>query len=180
MPLTYRLTQVLDYLRAERDDPPVIPPDAAAVLNEPMLHQFRILQTGDQRHLLRVHRYLVSHAADPDTVVAGLLHDVGKGCMKCRITVIDRAVHVLLSTWARPAYMRWARSDSPSERFRSLHRLANHPARGALAALQAGYNPRISELIRHHERGGDPTDTQLALLREADRMADARWNKARP
>jgi hypothetical protein len=171
MRLPYRVRQAVYYLRADRQTPPVIPADALALLTEPMAHQFRILSPGEQRHLLRVYRYLKAHDAQADTTTAGLIHDVGKGCMKCRITVVDRGAHVLLSRFAPGAYRRFADMETAPVRLRGLHRLANHPARGALAAEQAGYNARVCRLIRDHEAGGDPGDPELRMLRIADATA---------
>ncbi|MCO5228767.1 MAG: hypothetical protein M9934_10865 [Thermomicrobiales bacterium] len=62
-----------------------------------MAHQFRILPNGDQRHLVAVYQRLLNETDDDDTITAGLIHDVGKACAKCRITLIDRGFHVILS-----------------------------------------------------------------------------------
>lgn len=170
--LPYRLQQASMYARASRADAPELPEDALERLSEPMAHQFRILATSDQQHLIRVYTWLLERGADDDTITAGLIHDVGKACAKCRITVIDRGLHVILSRFAGPVYRRFARIGTAPELVRGLHRLANHPERGALAATQAGYNERVVELIRFHESGGDPNDTQLKLLRQADNTAE--------
>lgn len=166
--LSYRLHQVRDYADAAHAEPPAIPEDALQCLNEPMLHQFRILPVGDQQHLLAVHRRLVAVGADDDTITAGLIHDVGKACAKCRITMLDRTLHVLLPKVAAGPYRQFARKETAPGWCRGLHRLANHAERGALAAEQAGYNARVIELVRCHEQGGDPDDKQLMLLRQAD------------
>jgi hypothetical protein len=173
-----RARQVIHYLRADRQSPPVVPPDAMALLTEPMAHQFGILTPGDQRHLLRVYRYLRAHGAHEDTVTAGLIHDVGKGCMKCTITVVDRAAHVVLKSMLPGPYRLFAARETAPEALRSIHRLANHAARGALAAGQAGYNDRVCFLVRYHERGGDPDDAELNLLRRADDTAGAEYDMA--
>lgn len=175
MRIRYRIRQALSYVRANRSDPPAMHPEAMAVLNEPMLHQFRILQPGDQRHLLNVYRFLADHGAEVDTITAGLIHDVGKGCMKCRITVLDRTAHVLLGRFLSGPYRRFAARDDVPGRLRGLHRLASHPRRGALAAQQAGYNERVCDLILHHEQGESNADEELRLLRHADDQADAMY-----
>jgi hypothetical protein len=146
--------------------------DVCALLSEPMAQQFRILSPGDQRHLLRVYRYLKAHGAHDDTVTAGLIHDVGKGCMKCNITVLDRCAHVFFNRVVPPGpYRLFAARETAPKALRSVHRLANHASRGALAAKQAGYNERVCWLIRHHESGGNPNDPELRLLRAADDTA---------
>lgn len=141
-----------------------------------MRGQFRLLPPGDQRHLLRVYRYLVAHGADEDTLTAGLVHDVGKACRRCSITIAHRTVHVLLGNYLPGLYRRFAAMEGVPEVLRSLHVLATHPRRGAIAARQAGYNPRVCQLIRDHESGGDRDDAALALLRMADESADASWD----
>lgn len=171
MTLPYRIRQFLNVARANRQHPPEIPDDARALLSEPMEHQFRILPPVDQSHLLDVYGYLVAHGAEQNTVTAGLIHDVGKACMKCNITVVDRAAHVLLSRFVPGIYRLFAQRERVSGRLMGLHRLANHAARGALAADQAGYNERVCWLVQYHESGGDSSDPELQLLREADRVA---------
>lgn len=173
MKLPPRVRQLIYYARAERKQPPVLPADVLARLTEPMGIQFRILSPADQRHLLRVFRYLKMHGAEEDTAIAGLLHDVGKGCRKCDIGLVDRCAHVLLNRVIRRPYRMFARMEAPPHRLLGLHRLANHAERGALAARQAGYSERVSWLIEHHETGGGPTDTELQLLRRADDLAAA-------
>lgn len=170
--LPYRLQQVFAYTRSEAGTDPVLPQEALERLTAPMEHQFRILGTSDQEHLLRVYRTLVELDADEDTITAGLIHDVGKACAKCRITILDRGLHVILSRFAGPLYRRFAAIEAAPAPVRGLHRLANHAERGALAASQAGYNDRIVYLVRYHESGGDPHDKQLQLLRKADDMAE--------
>lgn len=176
MRLPYRAGQALFFAVAGRKAAPPLPPDAEALLNEAMFRQFRLLSPGDQRHLLRVYRYLLAHDADRDTVVAGLIHDVGKACRACRITILDRTLHVVLTRFLPGPYRRFARVQEPPRMLIGLHRLANHAQRGARAAELAGYNPRVCKLVRHHESGGDPADASLRLLREADDSADHTWD----
>lgn len=165
--LPYRLRQVRAY-SATRSDAPELPTDARNRLSEPMAHQFRILSVGDQRHLISVYERLVAEGATEDTITAGLIHDVGKACAKCHITVLDRGLHVILSRLARPPYRWFAQRETAPGWCRGLHRLANHAERGALAAQQAGYNERVVSLVRFHEGGGNANDAELALLRRVD------------
>lgn len=173
----YRARQVIYYTRADRQQPPDIPPDACARLTDAMNIQFRILSSGDQRHLLRVFRYLKAHGAPEDTITAGLLHDVGKACRKCNMGVVARCMHVFCSRFLSGPYRMFARVDSPPNRLLGLHRLANHAHRGAEAARQAGYSERVQWLIEHHERGGDDRDSDLQLLRQADDTAGADFDQ---
>lgn len=171
--LRYRLQQTVFYGR-QQAMAPEIPADALALLSPPMLHQFRILDPRDQQHLITVHRLLAEQQADEDVLTAGLIHDVGKACAKCRITVLDRGMHVIFSQFFKWPYKRFAAMEIPPAPLRGLHRLANHPERGALAAQQAGYNDRIVYLVLHHESGGNATDSGLQMLRQADNSAEAR------
>lgn len=170
--LPYRLQQVVRVASASSATIPSIPESASARLTEPMLHQFRILLVADQLHLLRVHNLLEEMGAEEDTIRAGLIHDVGKACAKCRITILDRALHVIFTSIAPWTYRKFAAIETAPGWIRGLHRLANHAERGALAASQAGYNDRVIELIRRHETGSDRNDAQLRLLRNADDLAE--------
>lgn len=169
--LPYRLRQVARIAAGAKTSEPDLPADVASRLTEPMLHQFRILPAIDQHHLLRTYTLLTETGAADDTITAGLIHDVGKACAKCRITLVDRGLHVILSRIAPWPYRRFASIEAAPALVRGLHRLANHPERGALAASQAGYNERIIELVRYHENDGDRSDDQLRLLRAADHEA---------
>ncbi len=169
--IAYRLHQVRRVATGATASAPELPADAARRLTEPMLHQFRILPAVDQHHLLRTYTLLVEMGAAEDTITAGLIHDVGKACAKCRISLLDRGLHVILSRFAPGPYRRLAAIEATPARVRGLHRLANHAERGALAASQAGYNERVIELVRYHESGGNESDEQLLLLRSADHKA---------
>ena len=176
MRLPYRAGQALYYVISSRRAAPAIPAEAEAIITEPLLLQFRILPAGDQRHLLRVYRYLVAHDADEDTTTAGLIHDVGKACRSCRITLLDRTLHVLFGKLIPGPYGWFSMWEEPPRFLTGLHRLANHARRGARAAELAGYNPRVCSLVLHHESGGDPEDDALRLLREADESANHTWD----
>ena len=171
-----RLRQVFFYARADRQEPPSLPIDVRERLTDAMEIQFRILSSGDQRHLLRVYRYLKTHGAEEHTITAGLLHDVGKACRKCKINVFHRSIHVFCIRVLRTPYSLFAQMESPPRRLIDLHRLANHARRGAVAAQQAGYNERIQWLIKHHESGDEIEDTQLQLLRRADAAAGPEYD----
>jgi hypothetical protein len=177
MRIFYRLQQTFSYLRNARRPAPALPPRADALLLPPMRAQFLMLPSGDQRHLLRVYHYLEAHGANVDTLTAGLIHDVGKACRRCRVTVAHRAAHVLCTRFARGPYRRFAAMENAPDPLRTMHILATHARRGARAAAQAGYNPRVCQLVRDHETGGDPDDAGLRLLRQADARAGAEWDR---
>lgn len=177
MRVLYRLRQTLSYLRNARRPAPSLPPAADALLLQAMREQFLMLPSGDQRHLLRVYHYLEAHGADVDTLTAGLIHDVGKACRRCHLTLAHRAAHVLLTRFLPGPYRRFTEMEDTPNLLRTMHILATHPRRGARAAAQAGYNPRVCQLVRDHESGGNPDDAGLRLLRQADARAGAEWDR---
>ena len=121
---------------------------------------FDQMHRADQRHGLDVVAAIRGAGqTDPDLLMAGLLHDSGKG----------RSLHI----WHRVAW-------SIAEPHRRLKRLAlkiptfrgafttmaRHADRSAELALAAGCSPRTADLIRHQS---DPSDKELvAALRTAD------------
>lgn len=172
MKLPSRLQQVLYYTSADRHDVPFLPVDVRARLTNQMAAQFAMLSSGDQHHLLRVYAFLKHAEAQDETITAGLIHDVGKACGRCTITIFDRGLHVVCSRIIPGLYDRFASISDPPERLLGVHRLANHARRGASAAAQCGYNDRICWLVLHHEARGSSiemeADPELNLLREAD------------
>ncbi len=130
----------------------------AGWLTGPQLALFDGMHPADQRHGLDVVAALRSAGhRDPDLLLAGLLHDLGKG----------QAIHL----WHRVAwsladhYGRWPRMialrlPTFTQAFATLDA---HADGSAELALTAGCSPRAAELIRHQ---AEPTDAELgrALL----------------
>ena len=127
-------------------------------LTPAQLQLFEEMHRADQRHGLDVVTTLrrAGHA-EPDLLIAGLLHDCGKG----------RSLHV----WHRVG---WSLSQRYGEGVRhALVRLPTfgrafatleaHADKSAEMALMAGCTPRTADLIRHQ---AEPTDRELgtALL----------------
>jgi hypothetical protein len=129
-----------------------------AWLTAPQLALFDAMHPADQRHGLDVVRALrAAGHDDADLLMAGLLHDCGKG----------RAIHV----WHRVA---WSLADHYGQRMRALAlhlptfasafvTLDAHADLSAELALEAGCSPRTAALIRHQ---AEPIDAELgqALL----------------
>jgi hypothetical protein len=124
-------------------------------LTPAQLELFEEMHRADQRHGLHVVVTLrrAGHS-EPDLLIAGLLHDCGKG----------RSLHV----WHRVG---WSLSQRYGEGVR--HALVRLPTfRGAFATLEAhadksaemalvaGCSPRTADLIRHQD---DPTDADLGV-----------------
>lgn len=121
---------------------------------------FRAMHRCDQRHSLDVLAALrVVGATEPDLLLAGLLHDCGKG----RTGLLPRILYSLTQ-----AYGGWIAAP-----FRllpgmgeALVRLERHPELSARLAATVGCSERCVDLIRHHVH---PRDPELGrLLRLAD------------
>ena len=121
---------------------------------------FKSMHRADQRHSLDVVAALhAGGVTEPDLLLAGLLHDAGKG----PTGLLPRIVYSLGQAYGRwiPAIFR------PLPGFgEALVRLERHPELSARLAGTAGCSARTVELIRHHVQ---PRDGELGwLLRRAD------------
>jgi hypothetical protein len=142
-------------LAAERDA-------LGAWLTPAQLDLFDAMPRADRRHGLDVVAALrVAGHDDQELLLAGLLHDCGKG----------RAVGI----WHRVA---WSLGERYGERplglarripgfDAALDRIATHAERSAGMALAAGCSPRTADLIRHQAAPLDTVDGGEAL-----RLAD--------
>lgn len=127
------------------------------------LELFDRMHVADQRHGLDVVRTLRAQGVtDPEVLLAGLLHDAGKG---------DTGV------WPRVAYslgqaygqVVW-RAAGFLPGFRpALERLRDHAETSAAMAAAAGCTARTVELIRHQDAPIDPVaGRQLQLADQAN------------
>jgi hypothetical protein len=135
--------------------------DAAATwLSPAQLGLFDSMTIADRRHGLDVVAALRRRGvADRDVLVAGLLHDAGKG----EIGVGPRIAYSLGQAYGRWAW-RWAAVLPGWDE--ALERLRTHPERSAALAVAAGCSQRTIDLIRNQEAPVDPTFGRL--LHEAD------------
>jgi hypothetical protein len=135
--------------------------DLAAWLTPAQLGLFDTMHPADQRHGLDVVAALrAAGHAQPDLLLAGLLHDCGKGRR--------------LRVWHRVGWSLGEHFGNRAER--SLERLPGfraafatmraHAPRSAELAAAAGASPATIELIRHQ---AEPTDE---VLGRALRLAD--------
>lgn len=130
----------------------------AAWLGEEQRRLFDAMHIADQRHGLDVVATLRAEGVDdPDVIVAGLLHDAGKG----QTGVWPRVAFSL-----GQAYGAWIwRVAAPLPGFRSaLDRLREHAQTSAVLAAGAGCSPRTVELIRHQDAPIDPDAGRLLQL----------------
>ena len=131
-----------------------------AWLTEPQLALFDGMHVADRRHGLDVVATLRAEGVtDPDVLVAGLLHDAGKGATG----VWPRVVHSLgqaYGSWL------WRVAGVVPPVGVALARLRDHAAASASLARAAGCSPRTVELIRNQDA---PVDGEAGrLLKLAD------------
>jgi len=153
-----RTRQFRSHLRAH-----VSPLERAALaswVSPAQLEVFDAMHVADQRHGLDVVATLRDEGStDPELLLAGLLHDAGKG---------DTGV------WPRVAYalgQHYGSSVGSAARLvpgwsATLDRLRDHAELSAAIAARAGCTPRTVELIRHQDAPLD--DDAGRLLQLAD------------
>ena len=151
-----RTRQFRAHLRAS-----VTPEERAALvpwIPSAQLVLFDSMHVADRRHGLDVVASLRAEGVgEPDVLVAGLLHDAGKG---------------QTGVWPRVAYTLGSRYGSwiwrvvgVIPRFRaSLDRLRTHAETSAALAAQAGCTARTVELIRNQDAPLDPEFGELLRL----------------
>jgi len=137
--------------------------ELATWLTPAQLALFDGMPLADRRHGLDVMTTLqASGATDPDLLLAGLLHDAGKG----------RSVGL----WPRVA---WSLGERYGPRIwhvagvlpgfaAALDRMRDHAGRSADLAQQAGCSARTVDLIRHQAAPGDSAGAVLRLADEAN------------
>ncbi|MEO8272643.1 MAG: hypothetical protein ABI620_01085 [Chloroflexota bacterium] len=134
----------------------------ASWLNGAQLGVFDAMHVADQRHGLDVVAALrAAGTTDPEVLIAGLLHDAGKG----DTGLLPRIVYSLGQ--ARMTWLERGASRLPGMR-RSLDRLHAHAETSARLAEAALCSPRTVELIRWQDDPRDPdAGERLRLADEA-------------
>ena len=151
-----KVRQFRAHLRAR-----VRPEERAALatwLSPPQLALFDSMHRADRRHGLDVAATLrAGGVTDPEVLIAGLLHDAGKG---------DTGIWPRVAYSLGQAYGAWVwRVAGVLPGFgRAIERLRVHAERSAELAAEAGASPRTVELIRHQEAPIDPDAGRLLLL----------------
>jgi hypothetical protein len=129
-------------------------------LTPPQLALFGSMPRADQRHGLDVVARLRSDgAADPDLLLAGLLHDAGKGRS---VRLWHRVGWSLGERYGRGARGAFERLPGFAAAF---DRMRRHAELSSALALEAGCSARTAELIRAQEA---PVDAAGEALRRAD------------
>jgi hypothetical protein len=135
--------------------------ELATSLTPPQLAVFDAMPVADRRHGLDVAaRLRADGVTEPDVLVAGLLHDAGKGA---NVGVWPRVAWSLGEAWG-PWVVRVA-GRLPG--FASaLDRIRDHAELSAGLAAAVGCSPRTVELIRYQAEPRDPGAG--VLLKRAD------------
>lgn len=127
-------------------------------LSAPQRALFDGMHVADRRHGLDVVATLrVQGVTDPDVLLAGLLHDAGKG----HTGIWPRVAYSLgqaFGTWVWRAAGIWPGFGA------ALARLRDHAETSAGLAATAGCAPRTVELIRHQDAPIDPDAGRLLQL----------------
>jgi hypothetical protein len=127
-------------------------------LTPAQLALFDGMHVADRRHGLDVVASLRRDGVhDRDALLAGLLHDAGKG----NTGLWPRVVWSLGEALGPGVWRAGARLPGMGP---ALERLRVHPARSAELAAAAGCSPRTLELIRHQDRPVDPEFGELLRL----------------
>ncbi len=142
-------------------------PEEAATVREMLspteLALFLGMQRRDQRHSLDLFHALFAGGASRDSLVAALLHDVGKD----ELRDWQRVAFVLLEA-VRPGLGRRLEAESGPPWRTGLWRLRHHARLGAERLAAAGCAPRVVEIVAAHA-GPPPTeDTELVRFIEWD------------
>lgn len=129
-----------------------------AWLTPPQLALFDTMHVADRRHGLDVVATLRSDGVDdPDILLAGLLHDAGKG----RTGVGPRVAHSLGQAYG--AWV-WRVAGIVPGWSAALTVLRDHAETSARLAANAGCTLRTVELIRHQDAPIDPDAGRLLQL----------------
>jgi hypothetical protein len=127
-------------------------------LTEPQLAVFDGMHVADRRHGLDVVATLRAHGVlDREVLIAGLLHDAGKG----DIGVWPRVAYALGQAYG-PTVGRLSRRLPGWDV--ALDRLERHAETSATLAAVAGCTPRTVELIRNQDAPLDPDAGRLLQL----------------
>ncbi len=155
-----KVRQAGSYARAS-----VSPADRAALaswLSPAQLRVFDAMHIADRRHGLDVAAHLRADGIeDPDVLIAGLLHDAGKGDSG----FVARVLYSLSQ-----AYGGWIWSVAVllPPLTKSMARLRAHAGLSATLAAAAGCSARTVELIRHQDDPpADDTARRFHLADEA-------------
>jgi len=137
--------------------------ELASWLTPAQLSLFDSMPPADQRHGLDVVATLRGDGmADEDLLLAGLLHDAGKGRSVGVVARIAWSLGERYGSWV------WRMAAVLPGIGSQLERLRTHADRSAELAQAAGCSPRTVELIRNQAAPEDAVGRQLLLADEAN------------
>jgi hypothetical protein len=137
--------------------------DLTGWLSPGELALFDRMEVADRRHGLDVVASLrKAGVSDRDLLVAGLLHDCGKGA---RVRLLHRVAWTLGKRYG--AWIWRSANHLPTFGY-GLDRLRNHAQLSAELAEQAGCSPATVQLIRLQENPIDEAGQQLYAADEAN------------
>ncbi len=146
---------------------PRVRPDEAmtvrTLLSPVELRLFLGMQRRDQRHSLDLFRALAAEGASRDSLVAALLHDVGKA----ELHDWQRVVFVLLEA-VRPGLGRRLEVESGAAWRTGLWRLRHHARLGAERLAAAGCSPRVIGIVAAHTNAPPVDDPEVARFIDWD------------
>lgn len=141
----------------------VSPADRAALaawVPPAQLRVFDAMHVADRRHGLEVAAHLRADGIDdPEVLIAGLLHDAGKGDSG----FLARVLYSLSQAYGGWI---WGLGILLPPLTKSMTRLRAHAELSAMLAAAAGCSPRTVELIRHQDE--PPTDDTARRFHLAD------------
>ena len=137
--------------------------EVATWLRPTELAIFDGMHVADRRHGLDVVATLrADDVADSEVLVAGILHDAGKG----HTSFLPRVIHSLSAAYG--GWIGWSMAWLPGMT-ESLARLRAHAETSAQMAAAAGCSERTTELIRWQDAPRDPdAGERLRLADEAN------------
>lgn len=145
----------------------------ANYLDEPGRFLFYQMAPADQRHTLKVARYLLHEVAfrrgiDTERLIqAALLHDSGK--VRGEIKNRHRLIVGFLRRFAPELLKKLALRDRKHPLRYACYVDRIHPERGAYMAVSLGIDPAVAELIqKHHAPVGASQQPEFHYLKIAD------------
>jgi hypothetical protein len=155
-----KVRQAVGYLRA---GVPLSEREAlAGWISGEQLALFDSMHVADQRHGLDVVATLrAAGHDDPELLLAGLLHDAGKGPDTGLLSRVSWSLGERYGPWV------WQVGGVMPALERGYARLRDHAVRSAELALAAGCSPRTAALIREQAHPADASGRALLLADEA-------------
>lgn len=132
-------------------------------LPDPVVAAWNHLPPYDQHHLLAVADDLRRAGAPHTVVLAGVLHDIGKGEST---SLFARAAVVVLNRFAPDAARTLRNTSAPPPGLKGIHLLLVHADTGARLLEGYGVRQEVVWLVRHHE--STTSHPYLHALQEAD------------